>query len=576
MASNSQMLQQGHQAILTSEARSVDGSLTNDPTYQKLRQYHNQNAAKLNMSEMFASESNRFDKFHLQLSTKNNGFLLFDYSKNLINDQILSDLMQLARNRGVESMRDAMFNGERINFTENRAVLHVALRNQSNKPILVDGVDVMADVNRVLAKMEQFCNDLIGAKWTGYTGKKITDVVNIGIGGSDLGPVMVTEALKHYQIGPNVHFVSNIDGTHLHEVVSKLNPETTLFIIASKTFTTQETITNAESAKEWFLKTANDQSAVAKHFVALSTNKEKVTAFGIDSNSMFEFWDWVGGRYSLWSAIGLSIAVHIGFDNYRQLLEGAHFMDQHFCSEPLERNLPVLMALIGIWYVNFYGAETQAILPYDQYLHRFAAYFQQGDMESNGKYVTRTGQTVNYSTGPIVWGEPGTNGQHAFYQLIHQGTRLIPCDFIAPARTLNPIRGGHHHTILLANYLAQTEALMKGKSRQQAESELQQQGKSIEQIAKILPHKVFEGNRPTNSFLVDVFNPFNLGALVAAYEHKIFVQGVIWNINSYDQWGVELGKELAKTIDKELRQDGTISSHDSSTNALINLIKSLK
>lgn len=576
MASNSQMLQQGHQAILTSEARSVDGSLTNDPTYQKLRQYHNQNAAKLNMSEMFASESNRFDKFHLQLSTKNNGFLLFDYSKNLINDQILSDLMQLARNRGVESMRDAMFNGERINFTENRAVLHVALRNLSNKPILVDGVDVMADVNRVLAKMEQFCNDLIGAKWTGYTGKKITDVVNIGIGGSDLGPVMVTEALKHYQIGPNVHFVSNIDGTHLHEVVSKLNPETTLFIIASKTFTTQETITNAESAKEWFLKTANDQSAVAKHFVALSTNKEKVTAFGIDSNSMFEFWDWVGGRYSLWSAIGLSIAVHIGFDNYRQLLEGAHFMDQHFCSEPLERNLPVLMALIGIWYVNFYGAETQAILPYDQYLHRFAAYFQQGDMESNGKYVTRTGQTVNYSTGPIVWGEPGTNGQHAFYQLIHQGTRLIPCDFIAPARTLNPIRGGHHHTILLANYLAQTEALMKGKSRQQAESELQQQGKSIEQIAKILPHKVFEGNRPTNSFLVDVFNPFNLGALVAAYEHKIFVQGVIWNINSYDQWGVELGKELAKTIDKELRQDGTISSHDSSTNALINLIKSLK
>ncbi|KAI2799153.1 hypothetical protein BLOT_013161 [Blomia tropicalis] len=576
MASNSQMLQQGHQAILTSEARSVDGSLTNDPTYQKLRQYHNQNAAKLNMSEMFASESNRFDKFHLQLSTKNNGFLLFDYSKNLINDQILSDLMQLARNRGVESMRDAMFNGERINFTENRAVLHVALRNLSNKPILVDGVDVMVDVNRVLAKMEQFCNDLIGAKWTGYTGKKITDVVNIGIGGSDLGPVMVTEALKHYQIGPNVHFVSNIDGTHLHEVVSKLNPETTLFIIASKTFTTQETITNAESAKEWFLKTANDQSAVAKHFVALSTNKEKVTAFGIDSNSMFEFWDWVGGRYSLWSAIGLSIAVHIGFDNYRQLLEGAHFMDQHFCSEPLERNLPVLMALIGIWYVNFYGAETQAILPYDQYLHRFAAYFQQGDMESNGKYVTRTGQTVNYSTGPIVWGEPGTNGQHAFYQLIHQGTRLIPCDFIAPARTLNPIRGGHHHTILLANYLAQTEALMKGKSRQQAESELQQQGKSIEQIAKILPHKVFEGNRPTNSFLVDVFNPFNLGALVAAYEHKIFVQGVIWNINSYDQWGVELGKELAKTIDKELRQDGTISSHDSSTNALINLIKSLK
>lgn len=512
----------------------------------------------------------------LTLATDNNGFLLFDYSKNLINDQVLQGLLELARNRGVEKMRDSMFAGEKINFTENRAVLHIALRNRSNRPILVDGADVMPEVNRVLAKMEQFSKDLISGTWTGYTGKKITDVVNIGIGGSDLGPVMVTEALKHYQVGPNVHFVSNIDGTHLAETVSKLNPETTLFIIASKTFTTQETITNAESAKAWFLKTASDQSAVAKHFVALSTNKEKVTAFGIDPNSMFEFWDWVGGRYSLWSAIGLSISVHIGFDNYRQLLEGAHYMDEHFRRTPLEKNLPVLMGLLGVWYINFYGAETQAILPYDQYLHRFAAYFQQGDMESNGKYVTRSGQTVNYSTGPIVWGEPGTNGQHAFYQLIHQGTRLIPCDFIAPAKTLNPISGGLHHTILLANYLAQTEALMKGKSSAQAEGELRQQGKTEEQIAKILPHKVFEGNRPTNSFLVDTFTPFNLGALIVAYEHKIFVQGVIWDINSYDQWGVELGKELAKAIEKDLKQEGTVQSHDSSTNALINLIKSLK
>ena len=415
---------------------------------------------------------------------------MFDYSKNLINDEIDGGLLQLARNRGVEKMRDSMFAGEKINFTENRAVLHTALRNRSNRPILVDGKDVMPEVNQVLAKMEQFSNDIINGAWTGYTGKKMTDVVNIGIGGSDLGPVMVTEALKHYQVGPNVHFVSNIDGTHLAETVSKLNPETTLFIIASKTFTTQETITNAESAKEWFLKKANDTKTVAKHFVALSTNKEKVTAFGIDPNSMFEFWDWVGGRYSLWSAIGLSISLNIGFENFRKLLEGAHFMDEHFRSTPLEKNLPVLMALLGVWYINFYGAETQAILPYDQYLHRFAAYFQQGDMESNGKYVTRNGETVNYSTGPIVWGEPGTNGQHAFYQLIHQGTRLIPCDFIAPAKTLNPIRDSLHHTILLANYLAQTEALMKGKSRQQAESELRQQGKSQEQRTKILPHKV--------------------------------------------------------------------------------------
>ena len=501
------------------------------------------------------------------------GEFLFDYSKNLINEQILKLLLDLAKSRKVEEKRDEMFSGKKINFTENRAVLHIALRNRTNTPIVVDGKDVMPGVNAVLTKMEKFSNDIINGVWKGYTGKNITDVVNIGIGGSDLGPLMVTEALKHYQKGPNVHFVSNIDGTHLAVTLQKLNPETTLFIIASKTFTTQETITNANSAKQWFLKQSNDEKAVAKHFVALSTNKEKVTGFGIDENSMFEFWDWVGGRYSLWSAIGLSICCNIGFDNFRQLLEGAHWMDNHFKSTPLEKNVPVLMALLGVWYINFYGAETLAILPYDQYLHRFAAYFQQGDMESNGKYITKSGNPVNYFTGPIVWGEPGTNGQHAFYQLIHQGTRLIPCDFIAPAKTLNPIQNGLHHVILLSNFLAQTEALMKGKSKQEAEAELKKAGTPDEQIGKILPHKVFEGNRPTNSILFDKMNPFNLGLLIACYEHKIFTQGVIWDINSFDQWGVELGKQLAKVIEPELKSKDAISSHDSSTNGLIAFIK---
>lgn len=512
--------------------------------------------------------------FSLKLSTPKGGLLLFDYSKNLINEEVLDLLFSLANTRNVEKMRSQMFSGQRINFTENRAVLHIALRNRSNTPIVLDGKDVMPEVNRVLDKMKAFCQNVISGQWKGYTGKQITDVVNIGIGGSDLGPVMVTEALKHYQIGPNVHFCSNIDGTHLAVILSKLNPETTLFIIASKTFTTQETITNAESAKEWFLNAAKDSKSVAKHFVALSTNREKVSAFGIDTENMFEFWDWVGGRYSLWSAIGLSIAVHIGFDQFQELLEGGHWMDQHFVNTPLKQNIPIIMALLGVWYINFFGAETLAILPYDQYMHRFAAYFQQGDMESNGKYVTRGGQTVNYSTGPIVWGEPGTNGQHAFYQLIHQGTRLIPSDFIAPIKSLNPLRGGLHHQILLANFLAQTEALMKGKSREQAEAELKKQGKSAEEISRILPHKVFEGNRPTNSILFDKITPFNLGALIASYEHKIFVQGVIWDINSYDQWGVELGKELAKAIEPELKSPDPITTHDSSTNGLINLIKS--
>lgn len=574
--SNSQLLLIGPKGFPECEKRSLaTKSLTNDAAFQELKKYHEENASFFNMNDMFLNDAKRFDKFHLKLTTPQNGFILFDFSKNLLDEQVLNGLVELAQNRQVEKMKNDMFSGEKINFTENRSVLHIALRNRSNKPILVDGKDVMPDVNRVLAKMEEFSQQIISGQWTGYTGEKITDVVNIGIGGSDLGPVMVTEALKHYQKGPNVHFVSNIDGTHLSETIKKLNPATTLFIIASKTFTTQETITNAESAREWFLKHAGDKKYVAKHFVALSTNKEKVTAFGIDENSMFEFWDWVGGRYSLWSAIGMSICLFIGFDQFRELLEGAHFIDEHFRQAPLSQNLPVLMALIGVWYINFYHAETQAILPYDQYMHRFAAYFQQGDMESNGKYVTRNGENVNYCTGPIVWGEPGTNGQHAFYQLIHQGTRLIPCDFIAPVKTLNRIRDGLHHTILLANFLAQTEALMKGKDKECAEQELQKQGKSREEIDKILPHKIFEGNRPSNSFLIDKLTPFNLGALIACYEHKIFVQGIIWDINSYDQWGVELGKQLAKTIENELRSGETITSHDSSTNSLINIIKSM-
>jgi len=483
-------------------------------------------------------------------------------------------LMDLAKERGVEVARDAMFAGEKINFTEDRAVLHVALRNRSNVPMVVDGKNVMPAVNKVLNHMKEFCNKVISGAWKGFTGKKITDVVNVGIGGSDLGPLMVTEALKPYQVGPNVHFVSNIDGTHVAEVLKKVKPETTLFVIASKTFTTQETITNAETCKTWFLLSAKNPSFVAKHFVSLSTNKSLVTKFGIDEANMFEFWDWVGGRYSLWSAIGMTIALNIGFDNFVELLSGAHWMDNHFRTAPMESNLPVILAVLGIWYGNFFGAETHALLPYDQYLHRFAAYFQQGDMESNGKYVTRAGEKVNHSTGPIVWGEPGTNGQHAFYQLIHQGTRIIPCDFIAPVNSQNSPRDGRlHHTILLSNFLAQTEALMRGKDRSQVVSELKKAGKSQAEIERIAPHKEFTGNRPTNSIMVDQINPFTLGALIAMYEHKIFTQGVIWDINSYDQWGVELGKELAKAIEPELKNSNKISSHDSSTNSLINHIK---
>ncbi|GFT93903.1 glucose-6-phosphate isomerase [Nephila pilipes] len=556
----------------------VDAAATNllseAKAYKEIQKYFDANKEKLVLKHIFENDPDRFKNFSIVLETPIQGEILIDFSKNLIDDKILKLLFALAKERNVEKARDAMFSGEKINFTENRAVLHVALRNRSNTPIMVDGKDVMPDVNDVLKHMTEFCMQVRSGDWKGYTGKSITDVVNIGIGGSDLGPLMVTEALKAYhKNGPNVHFVSNIDGTHLTETLKSLKAETTLFIIASKTFTTQETITNAESAKEWFLSFAKDASTVAKHFVALSTNNAKVREFGIDEKNMFGFWDWVGGRYSLWSAIGLSIALYLGMDIFEELLCGAHYMDQHFQTTPLEKNVPVILALLGVWYGNFYGSESHCLLPYDQYMHRFAAYFQQGDMESNGKYVTRSGKQVNYTTGPIVWGEPGTNGQHAFYQLIHQGTRLIPCDFIAPIKSQNPIRNSLHHEILLANFLAQTEALMKGKTAGEAETELKRSNLSTEEITKLLPHKIFLGNRPTNSILVDKLTPFNLGALIAMYEHKIFTQGIIWGINSFDQWGVELGKQLAKVIQPELKGTDIIETHDSSTNGLINFIK---
>jgi len=549
------------------------GFLTEEPAYKALQEYYNKHGGSINILEMFKADTGRFNKYSLTLPTPSDGDILIDYSKNRINDEVVKLLLDLARARKVEASRDAMFCGDKINFTENRAVLHIALRNRGNTPIMVEGQDVMPGVNAVLDHMKQFCGQVISGEWKGYTGKSISDVVNIGIGGSDLGPLMVTEALKPYAIGPNVHFVSNIDGTHMAKTLKILNPETTLFIIASKTFTTQETITNATSAKNWFLQAAKDPSAVAKHFVALSTNGPKCKDFGIDEANMFGFWDWVGGRYSLWSAIGMSIALHVGYENFIKLLEGANYMDNHYKTAPLEKNVPVILALLGVWYHNFYGAESTALLPYDQYMHRFAAYFQQGDMESNGKYVTRSGRKVEYSTGPIVWGEPGTNGQHAFYQLVHQGTRLIPSDFLAPAKSHNPIEDNKHHKILLANFLAQTEALMKGKTTAEAKAELEKSGMAEDQLNHILPHKVFEGNRPTNSIMVEKVSPFTLGALIVMYEHKIFTQGVIWDINSFDQWGVELGKQLAKAIEPELADKNPVSSHDASTNGLINFIK---
>jgi glucose-6-phosphate isomerase len=518
------------------------------------------------LKQLFVEDENRFEKFSILFEDT-----LFDFSKNRINSTTLALLVQLAKECKLDEAITSMFNGDRINQTEDRPVLHVALRNQSNNPILVEGKDVMPDVNAVLAKMEKFSNSILSGKWKGYTGKPITDIVNIGIGGSDLGPVMITEGLKAYKTHLNLHFVSNIDGTHLAEALKIVNPETTLFLVASKTFTTQETMTNAHSARTWFLESGAKAEDIAKHFAALSTNAKDVSAFGIDTENMFEFWDWVGGRYSLWSAIGLSISLGIGFDNFKQLLAGAHAADQHFEKTPFEENIPVILGLLGIWYINFFNAETQVILPYDQYLHRFAAYFQQGDMESNGKHIDRNGKVVDYETGPIIWGEPGTNGQHAFYQLIHQGTRLIPCDFIAPVQSLNPI--GNHHPILLSNFFAQTEALMNGKSEEEVVKELKAAGKSDAQIAELAPFKVFDGNRPTNSILLKKVTPFSLGSLIAIYEHKIFVQGIIWNIFSFDQWGVELGKQLAQKIQPELTSNEPVRTHDSSTNGLINLYK---
>ncbi|MBE3379503.1 glucose-6-phosphate isomerase, partial [Escherichia coli] len=526
-------------------------------------QKHFDEMKDVTIADLFAKDGDRFSKFSATFDDQ----MLVDYSKNRITEETLAKLQDLAKECDLAGAIKSMFSGEKINRTENRAVLHVALRNRSNTPILVDGKDVMPEVNAVLEKMKTFSEAIISGEWKGYTGKAITDVVNIGIGGSDLGPYMVTEALRPYKNHLNMHFVSNVDGTHIAEVLKKVNPETTLFLVASKTFTTQETMTNAHSARDWFLKAASDEKHVAKHFAALSTNAKAVGEFGIDTANMFEFWDWVGGRYSLWSAIGLSIVLSIGFDNFVELLSGAHAMDKHFSTTPAEKNLPVLLALIGIWYNNFFGAETEAILPYDQYMHRFAAYFQQGNMESNGKYVDRNGKVVDYQTGPIIWGEPGTNGQHAFYQLIHQGTKMVPCDFIAPAITHNPL--SDHHQKLLSNFFAQTEALAFGKSREVVEQEYRDQGKDPATLDYVVPFKVFEGNRPTNSILLREITPFSLGALIALYEHKIFTQGVILNIFTFDQWGVELGKQLANRILPELKDDKEISSHDSSTNGLI-------
>lgn len=532
---------------------------------------HNAERLKqIHLKNLFQQDPERFKTFSYSFNET-----LFDLSKNIIDNDSLKALLQLADECNLKDGIASLFNGDLINETEHRAVLHTALRNFSGAPVYSGGKNVMDDVLRVKEQMKTFTNKIHSGEWKGFTGKKIKYIINIGIGGSDLGPYMVTEALKPYWVKDiQAYFVSNVDGTHIAETLKKVNPEETLFLIASKTFTTQETMTNAHSARDWFLKTAKDEAHVAKHFAALSTNEKEVTKFGIDKNNMFEFWDWVGGRYSLWSAIGLSISLTIGYNNFEELLKGAHATDLHFKNTEFEKNIPVLLALISLWYINFFGAQTEAILPYDQYLHRFAAYFQQGNMESNGKSVDRKGEVVNYATGPVIWGEPGTNGQHAFYQLIHQGTPLIPCDFIAPAQTHNAI--GDHHEKLLSNFFAQTEALMNGKTGEEVENELLKAGKNAEEVARLAPYKIFSGNRPTNSILIKKITPFSLGQLIAVYEHKIFVQGVIWNIFSFDQWGVELGKQLANNILPELRNEGEIKGHDSSTNGLINAYKQMR
>ncbi len=539
--------------------------LTQSAAWQALAA-HQQKIAQTHMRDLFDQDAQRFNRFSLECCG-----ILLDYSKNRITDETVKLLFDLARQSDLPGWIEKMFRGERINSTENRAVLHTALRNLSGHPVYVDGEDVMPAVQRALSHMRAFTEQVRSGEWRGYTGKPITDVVNIGIGGSDLGPAMVTQALRPYCKKLRTHFISNIDGAHLAETLLQLSPETTLFIVASKTFTTQETLTNARSARNWFLETAKDRAHVAKHFVALSTNTAEVARFGIDPVNMFEFWDWVGGRYSLWSVIGLAIALSIGMDNFDELLQGAYEMDEHFRRSPLERNMPVIMGMMGVWYNNFFGAESHAILPYAQDLLRFPAYFQQGDMESNGKGVTRDGMAVDYATGTVIWGEPGTNGQHAFYQLIHQGTYLISADFLAPIESHYPLDG--HHNILLSNFFAQTEALMRGKTRDEARTELERSGMSGEALEKLLPHKVFGGNRPTNSILFRKLTPRTLGSLIALYEHKIFVQGIIWNINSFDQWGVEYGKQLAQYIQQELKDDAPVQTHDASTNGLINYFK---
>jgi len=545
-------------------------NITKSAEWEALQKHYN-DISKLHMRELFDADHNRFEKYSIRLKD-----ILFDYSKNIITDETIDLLLKLAKRAKLNEKIEAMFSGERINFTENRAVLHVALRNFSDMPIYVDGQDIMQGVKSVLHHMKQFSEAVRSGEWRGATDKRITDVVNIGIGGSDLGPAMVCHALKPFSNDVlRVHFVSNIDSTDIVETLKKLDPETTLFIIASKTFTTQETLTNANTAKRWFLKSVgNKESDIKKHFVALSTNEQACQEFGIYPQNMFHFWDWVGGRYSLWSAIGLSIALYIGYDNFEQLLRGAYEIDCHFRNEPFERNIPVIMALLGVWYNNFFGSTSYAVIPYDQYLVRFTEFLQQLDMESNGKYIDANGEKVNYRTGPVLWGTIGTNAQHSFFQLLHQGTHLVPADFIAAVRSPNEV--GEHRPILLANFFAQTEALMKGKNRDEALQELRQQFKDEETISKLLPHKIFEGNRPTNTILLDELTPNTLGKLIAIYEHKVFTQGVLWNINSFDQWGVELGKQLAKRILPELAGDDFIYSHDCSTNGLINHYKKIR
>ena len=539
--------------------------LTDTASWQVL-EAHAKEMKQVHMRDLFAQDPDRFNKYSLKLND-----ILVDYSKNLMAEETKSKLLDLARERDLEGCIKRLFDAKKVNTTENRLVLHTALRNRSNRPMVVDGEDVMPDINRVLGRMRELVDKVRSGAWKGSTGKPITDIVNIGIGGSDLGPVMMTEALKPYGRagGLHVHFISNVDGTHAVEVLRHLHRETTLFVIASKTFTTQETMTNARTARDWFLTRGGTLQAVSKHFIAVSANTKAATNFGIAPENIFEFWDWVGGRYSLWSAVGLSTALYIGMDNFEALLEGAHEMDEHFRTAPLEENIPVMLAMLGVWYNNFFDADSHALLPYDQYMHRFSAYVQQLDMESNGKQVTVDGERVNYSTGPIIWGEPGTNGQHAFYQLIHQGTKLVPCDFIAPIETKNPV--GRHHPILLTNFFAQAEALMLGKTEDEVRVDLK--NKTEEEIQNLLPHMVFEGNRPSNSILFQMLTPKTLGSLIAMYEQKVFVQAEIWGLNAYDQWGVELGKVLAKKILAELDDYEEVDSHDSSTNALINYYK---